>query len=337
MKILIITDAWSPQVNGVVTTYKNLINSLTLKGHEVDVVHPYLPEFKRNSLRFYPEIEYVKNIFQIKKTLAKKIDKNTLVHIATEGPLGLFSKFFCKRNNISYTTCFHSLFPEFIEKRWGIPSFISYFYFRWFHNNSRKILVPTKEIKRHLENKKFKKNKISVWTRGVDFTLFSPKMRKNNTEKYILCVSRVSKEKGLDDFCQLNYPKKILVGDGPYLSELKQKYPDVIYLGKKIGKELSEIYANAEVFVFPSKSDTFGVVILESIASGTPVAAYPEPGPIEVIENNINGCVHNNLQEALKFAEKCERNFVYESSRKWTWDNSANQFINSIETFKKIV
>ena len=337
MKILIITDAWHPQVNGVVNTYNSILPFIEGEGHTYDVIHPYLQDFKRKTLSFYPEIQYVVNFSKIKEVLKEKIDSATFVHIATEGPLGFFARRYCVKRNLPFTTCFHSLFPEFIQKRWRIPTFLTYFYFRWFHKNSRLLFVPTNGIKEHLKKKGFDVNRIQIWTRGVDSSLFSFFKRNLNNEDYALCVSRISKEKGLDDFCKLNHPRKIVVGDGPYLEKLKEKYPDVIFLGKKVGEELASLYANAEVFVFPSKSDTFGIVILEAISSGTPVAAYRQPGPLEVIQNGVNGYVSDNLQLALEEAIECDRYDTYLSSGKWTWVSSAKQFIVSIEKISKTI
>lgn len=335
MKILIITDAWHPQVNGVVNTYNSILPFIEGEGHTYDVIHPYLQGFKRKILSFYPEIEYVINFSKIKEILKEKIDSNTFVHIATEGPLGFFARRYCIKKKLPFTTCFHSLFPEFIQKRWGIPSFFSYFYFRWFHRHSKIIFVPTKGIREHLIRKGFDESRIQIWTRGVNSELFSYFKRNLYTEDYALCVSRISKEKGLDDFCRLEHSKKIVVGDGPYLNKLKEKYPDVIFLGKKIGEELAQIYANAQVFVFPSKTDTFGIVLLEAISSGTPIAAYPQPGPLEVVENGINGYMSDNLQLALEEAIDCDRYDTYLSSGKWSWIQSAKQFIHAIEKVNK--
>jgi glycosyltransferase involved in cell wall biosynthesis len=183
-------------------------------------------------------------------------------------------------------------------------------------------------MKEHLENKNIQN--VRVWTRGVDSDIFNPKLRdKKMDSPYILCVSRVSKEKGLDDFCKLNYNRKVLIGDGPYLDELRQKYPDVEFLGKKEGRTLAKWYANAEVFVFPSKSDTFGIVILEAIACGTPVASYEEPGPKEVLIEK-NGCMSDDLNYSLLHALTMNRDEVYESSKNWSWKTATKQFIEAI-------
>jgi glycosyltransferase involved in cell wall biosynthesis len=328
MTINIITDAWEPQVNGVVRTYQNTIKELTKQGIRVNVIHPYSFDFKTTPLIGYPEIEIVINPWAIEHALDFMIASKYKIHIATEGPLGLYTRNYLENKHYGYTTSFHTLFPEFIEKRFKIPSSFSYPYFKWFHKGAKSVLVPTVEMKTYLETKGIKNTK--VWTRGVDSEVFNPKHRDEKIDRpYILCVSRVSKEKGLDDFCKLNYTRKVLIGDGPYLEELKQKYKDVEFLGKKEGRTLAKWYANADAFVFPSKSDTFGIVILESIACGTPVASYEQPGPKEVL-NNKNGCMSDDLQMNLVMCLTLDRKEVYETSKQWTWKNATKQFLEAI-------
>ena len=327
-KILIITDAWEPQVNGVVRTYQNTIKELHKLGHEVQVIHPYCDGFKRVKLPAYPEIELVKNPWIVKQKILDALLDGWKIHIATEGTLGIYARFILRKDE--FTTCYHTQFPEFIESRTKIPAWVFYPFYRWFHNSARSMMVPTKPMAEFLQQKGF--TSVSIWTRGVDPELFNPK-RKTKTEDqpYILCVSRVSHEKGLDDFCKLNYPRKVLIGDGPYLETLKKRYPTVEFPGKKEGIELAEWYANAEAFVFPSKTDTFGIVILESLASGTPVASYWEPGPIETIELMYNGMMSDNLEHAVKVTtELVKRDDVVESSKKWTWEGATKAFLENI-------
>jgi glycosyltransferase involved in cell wall biosynthesis len=324
LKIAIITDAWEPQVNGVVRTYQNTIKNIG----DVFLIHPYIEGLKRKPLFFYKEIEIVINPWKIKEKLDFLVSNNYKIHIATEGPLGFYSRNFLNKKGYKYTSSFHTLFPEFIEKIIKIPSKLTYPFFRWFHKKSKYVLVPTQDMKNYLESKGF--NNLKLWSRGVDSEIFNPK-RKSGNESYIICVSRVSKEKGLDDFCKLRYNKKVLIGDGPYLNELRKKYPDVVMLGKKEGIELAEWVANADVFVFPSKTDTFGIVILESISCGTPVAAYEQPGPKEVIINGINGQYGENLQQNLQICLSLNRENVYNSSKNWTWKRATKQFIEALK------
>jgi len=324
MKIAIITDAWEPQVNGVVRTYQNTIKNIG----NVEVIHPYCPGFKTIALPNYPEIEVVYNPWKMKRKLWLLMYENYSIHIATEGPLGLYAKRILVKNNYSFTTSFHTLFPEFIEKQFNIPAKLIYPYFRWFHKKSKNILVPTIGMKVKLEKLGF--NRLKVWTRGVDFKIFNPK-RREETTPYIVCVSRISKEKGLDDFCKLKYNRKVLIGDGPYYEELRQKYPDVEMIGKREGPDLAKWIASADVFVFPSKTDTFGIVILEALACGTPVAAYDEPGPRETIQNGINGYYGEDLSLNVVMSLTLNRGDIYNSSRNWTWERSTKQFLEALK------
>jgi glycosyltransferase involved in cell wall biosynthesis len=328
-KICIVTDAWEPQVNGVVRTYQNICKQLNELNIEHIVLNPNLQGFKTIPMPGYNEISLVINPWKLFAFLDKYMKNGYVFHIATEGPLGLFARIFCQKNGLTYTTSFHTLFPEFIKAQHKIPTFLTYPYFRWFHKKSVCVMVPTKNMLLKLTGEKF--SNLKLWTRGVDSKIFHPNYSQlKDKQPYLLCVSRISKEKGLDDFCKLNYPRKVLIGDGPYLQKLKQKYDDVEFLGKKEGKELATWFANAEAFVFPSKTDTFGIVLLESISCGTPFIAYDEPGPKEVIEEKINGIIVDDLQKGIDIIATFDREKVYNSSIKWTWQKSAKQFLENI-------
>lgn len=327
MKINIVTDAWEPQINGVVRTYQNTIKEITKLHLSVKVINPYSLNFKIKPLIGYKEIEVVLNPWLMKRALDNAIASKEKIHIATEGPLGLYARWYLEKRKYNYTTSFHTLFPEFIEKRFGISALLLYPYFKWFHKRSKAVFVPTLGMKTFLENKGIKN--IKVWTRGVNQEIFNPNYREGKEKPYIICVSRVSKEKGLDDFCKLDYTRKIIVGDGPYLNELKRKYPEVEFIGKKEGRDLAYWFANAEAFVFPSKSDTFGIVLLEAIACGTPVLAYDQPGPREVLTPD-NGIITDNLQADLNSCVRLDRNKVYETSKRWSWKNATAQFLEAI-------
>ena len=285
--------------------------------------------WKTIKLPFYKEIELMLNPQIYRNYILGRANFGDKIHIATEGPLGLYAKRILDEEGFSYTTSFHTKFPDYIQNMFKIPKKLSYRYFKYFHKKSKKILVPTRSIKDELENYGF--SNMQLWTRGVDSNYFNYKKR-GNTEKCVLCVSRASREKGLDDFCSLNTStyKKILIGDGPYLNTLRKKYKDVLFLGKKENYELGEFYANADLFVFPSKTDTFGIVLLESIACGTPLLTYYEPGPKEVIEQGVNGIMTDNLQKDFNNAISLDRKKVYESSKKWTWEKCTSMFLNSL-------
>lgn len=327
-KILIVSDAWN-QINGVVTTLQNLVKELKDRGYEVRLFS-HETCVKKFSMPFYSEIT-----LGIPK--ADQIDRNIrwadAVHIATpEGTVGFKFLRYCVKNKIPFTTGYHTKWPEFISARIPFPQFITYSYMRWLHKHSKAILVPTESAATDLRIKGFKN--LQVWTRGVDRTLFNEKHRSkkiNHKRPLMVCVSRVSKEKGLDDFCGLEWGEphtKMLVGDGPYLESLKQKYPSVVFTGALRGETLAKAYADADVFVFPSRTDTFGVVMIESMACGTPVAAYPVTGPVDVIEPGSTGSMNNNLAKSVETALTIPRETVVESSSHWTWSKCASQFIN---------
>jgi glycosyltransferase involved in cell wall biosynthesis len=250
------------------------------------------------------------------------------IHIATpEAPLGISFSAACKSLGLNYSTSCHTKFPEFVTAKYPLISTeLGWKYMRWCYKGSDKIITTTDTMVEELKQHGFDQD-IYPWSRGVDRSIFYPEIQEEG-QHILLCVSRVSEEKGLDDFCSLQIPNtvKILVGDGPYLKKLKERYTDIQFVGKKHGKELGDYYRSASVFVFPSKSDTFGVVNIEALACGTPVAAYPVTGPKDIIENGINGFLNENLEYAVLEALKLNRDSVYESSLKWTWETSYKQF-----------
>ncbi len=331
-KLLLVTDTTSKQTNGVVRTLSKTIEILSKK-FEVHVINP--ERFKTVSLPFYKEIDVSLNVWNIGKMI-EEINPD-YIHIATEGPVGLFAKLYCDRKGYNYTTSYHSMFPEFIHDMFKIPLKFTYPYFKWFHSKSKNILVPTNKIKELLEEKGF--NNLVVWKRGVDRRVFNSTHRyraDNPNFKIILCVSRVSKEKGLDDFCQIPVPDgyyKVLVGDGPYLKELIEKYRSeaVVFVGKQTGKELSERYANADVFIFPSKNDTFGLTQLEAIASGTPVLAYKGTVSDEIIREGKSGFLVDEFDiESIEKALSLSRKYVEDESYNWTWKKCTEIFKNNL-------
>jgi glycosyltransferase involved in cell wall biosynthesis len=328
-KILLITDAWKPQVNGVVTTLHNLVIEAKKQGDTMYVYHPGRCTF-RFSLPGYSEIKIgIPNPLRIRKLLKKNSWDS--IHIATpEGPIGFYFASICRKLNIPFSTSCHTKFPELINARlpwfkiiWGWK------FMRYVYRNSTCILTTTPSMVQELKDNGFTQD-IRPWTRGVDRAKFYPDYSINNDELVLLCVSRVSHEKGLDDFCSLEISnsKKILVGDGPYLDSLKKTYTDVEFVGKKLGKELADYYRKADIFVFPSKSDTFGVVMLEAMASGLPIAAYPVTGPIDVIEQGITGYTSNNLTDAVYNCMSMDKDIIYCRSSIWSWSDCYKQFKN---------
>lgn len=291
--------------------------------------------FKTIQFPFYKEIDFVVNPWMVEKYIENF--KPDAIHIATEFGLGFFSAKYCIKNNIPYTSSYHTNWPSYIKSVFSeFPEEPIYSYLKYIHNNSKKILVTNQNMKEHLEKHGF--NNLLVWSRGVNRDIFNIGRRKklNYKRPIYLNVGRISIEKNLEDFLDLNLEgTKIVVGDGPLLQKLKNKYKNnnnVVFLGAKKGTELAELYASSDVFVFPSKTDTFGMVLIEALSCGIPVAAYPVTGPNEIVVNGVNGYLNNDLASAclkcLDLSEKREQ--IFKSSEKWSWENTADIFINSL-------
>ena len=275
LRICIVTDAWHPQVNGVVRTLDSLRKELKAMGHQVYMLTPKM--FKTIPCPTYPEIRLAWNTIGRLPAIMKRWDVDA-VHIATEGPLGWAARRWCLKHNQPFTTAYHTAFPEYIAARTIFSENLFYPLFRKFHAPSAGVLVATPTVRQLLRDKGFKS--IIPWTRGVDTELFRPHSAQEDSETPVqLYVGRVAVEKNIEAFLACTTPgKKVVVGDGPAIEKLKLQYPDVEFLGAKFGEDLAAAYAAADVFVFPSKTDTFGLVMIEALASGTPVAAYPVQG-----------------------------------------------------------
>lgn len=328
VKILIVTDNLPEQINGVVTTYKNIEACALLDGHTVDYIHP-----GRFSYVDCPKYNEVK--LAIPSKMGQKIEEigPDYIHVATEGPLGLWAGVYLTKRGIRYNTAYHTRFPEGLKKLIGIPESWTWRYVHWFHKHSGKILTTTESMVQELREHGFTGD-IVPWTRGVDREIFSPDLRGETVagRPILVCVSRVSREKNLEAFFDLDYPgaTKIMVGDGPMLEEYQQRYPDVIFTGFKTGRDLAEYYANADVFVFPSRWETFGIVMIEAMACGTPVAAYPTTGPLDVIDEGITGCMHEDLRTAVDRCLALDRQQVEQGSRRWNWQRAWEIFRDNL-------
>jgi glycosyltransferase involved in cell wall biosynthesis len=328
MKIILATDAWEPQINGVARTLKNTEKELVKMGHEVNVLQPEM--FKTINC---PYSKDVKLGFVSQKYLKDFIKNPCAVHIATEGTIGLATRIFCKRNNIPFTTAYHTKYPEYVKKYAHIPLFATRAYMRWFHNSSSSVMATTEQLANHIKEMGIN-SPIKIWGRGVDDTLFYQRRKNILFEKPVgMYVGRISKEKSIEDFLELPLNIiKIVVGDGPELKRLESNYPDVIFTGPLVGEELASMYCNADVFVFPSKTDTFGLVVLEALASGVPVACYPVKGPGEIISKGENiGCASWDLKKAFTKAltNKNEKACV-EFAKKYSWKNCTQQFYENL-------
>ncbi len=326
-KIILITDAWHPQVNGVVTTYANLLSHLP-ENYSVTVIHPGM--FRTLSAPFYPEISLsLCSKKKMKRILQDEgMNDSMIVHIATEGPLGLQAKRVLDRLGKAYTTAYHTKFPEFIEKITGIPLKYTKWYFDWFHKRSKFVMVSSESNRKELGY-----SHARVLGKGCD-RHFAFQDRTRRDVITLLFVGRVSKEKNIEAFCQLelagHQTRKIVVGDGPEKARLAAKYPKIDFVGYKFGAELASYYQNADVMIFPSKTDTFGLVVLEAMACGTPVAAYPVTGPIDQIIEGINGSTNSDLEIATLQCLSLDRKQVAQTVQDVTWANSARQFVTHL-------
>ncbi|OYX49510.1 MAG: alpha-mannosyltransferase [Alphaproteobacteria bacterium 32-64-14] len=335
MRIMLVTDAWDPQVNGVVRTMKRVITECEALGHTWDIVSPN--GFKTIPLPTYSEIKLA---FGAKKVIEERFleFKPDAVHIATEGPLGWAARAVCLRHKFPYTTAYHTRFPEYISARFFfLPTWMGYMYVREFHKYSGRVMVATASMRDELAAQRFKN--IIPWSRGVDTDLFHPSKRKDDRGPFKgmkqpiwLNVGRVAVEKNISAFLDtLLEGTKVVVGDGPQLEALREKHKDVHFLGVKQGEELAACFANADCFVFPSLTDTFGLVILEAMAAGTPVAGFNVPGPSDLIPGTGAGAVNDDLATACREALACSREVSRTYAETYSWRACAEQFINNLE------
>jgi glycosyltransferase involved in cell wall biosynthesis len=324
--ILIVTDNLHDQINGVVTTYKNIEACAVLDGYHVVYLTP-------GDFRYFDCPKYNEVKIALTRQMGKKIKEigADYYHVATEGPLGLSARKYFSKHHISYSTAYHSKFPEGLKKLFGIPEKFTWGFVRWFHKKSAVVLTTTDTMVKELKEHGFRGN-IIPWTRGVDRSIFYPSQHNNTSGLTLVCVSRVSKEKNLEEFFELDYlgAHKIMVGDGPMLEEYKERYPNVEFVGAKRGQELGNYYRRADVFVFPSRWETFGLVMIEAMACGIPVAAYPCQGPLDVVDEGVTGCLNEDLKQAVKDALMLDRQRVYEGSRRWTWEKAWEIFKNNL-------
>jgi len=332
MRILIVTDAWMPQVNGVVRTLQAVRGELEKIGHQVSLISPDL--FRSLPCPTYPEIRLaiVRRQAVGRRIAAAGADA---IHIATEGPLGLAARRWCIERGHPFTTAYHTQFPDYVAKRTGLPSGWFWRYIRWFHAPAHAVLVSTPTIARQLGAHGIARTRL--WGRGVDLDCFrpdaAPHPRLANLPRPVqLYVGRVAVEKNVEAFLENSHGgTKVVVGEGPAFQRLKQRYPGVSFLGALHGAELVGAYAVADVFVFPSRTDTFGLVMIEALACGTPVAAYPVPGPIDVLRNGV-GCMDPDLDWAIARALECSRLACAAYGRSFSWASSARQFAEALAT-----
>lgn len=328
MRILIVSDAWMPQVNGVVVTLRNTVACLKAAGHVADVIGP--DRFVGVPCPTYPEIRLAMVPARKLCRLADAFDADA-VHIATEGPLGMAARRYCLRKRLAFTTAFHTRLPEYVHVRTGLPLPWTYAWMRRFHAPSRAVMVPTDALHAELAARGF--GNLARWSRGVDTNLFrpGPRLDRGWNAPVFMYVGRVAVEKNLPAFLSLDLPgTKVVVGDGPERATLAQRFPDAVFTGAMFGEDLAAHYRSADVFVFPSRTDTFGLVLLEAMASGTPVAAYPVTGPIDVVAQRRSGCLDVDLRAAALAARHLDRHEVRRHAERFSWQRATDQFVSHL-------
>ena len=323
--LLIVTDAWYPQVNGVVRTIEKTVEELRGQGIRVDLITP--AEFRTVPMPGYGEIglSITTRFPVIRRIEALRPDA---IHIATEGPLGLIARNYCVRKKLPFSTAYHTQFPEYLRARSMFPLWASYGMMRWFHKPARVCLVGTPYLKASLVEHGF--TNVEIWPKGVDTALFDPVKRAPLPYQgpIFLYAGRVAVEKNLEAFLSLDLPgTKLVVGDGPALTHLKADYPEAVFLGARHGEDLARLFASADVFVFPSRTDTFGLVLLEALASGIPVAAFPVTGPIDVIGNAPVGVLSSDLHAAALAALELPHAPCRPYAANFSWAESASRFL----------
>jgi glycosyltransferase involved in cell wall biosynthesis len=346
VRIAIATDAWAPQVNGVVRTLEMTVKLLRTRGHEVAVISP--DQFRTVPCPGYGEIRLaVAPRFGLRKTLTEFAPD--IIHISTEGPIGWSTRRWCMTHDVPFTTAFHTRFPDYASVRTGLSPDFFWPVMRRFHAPSRAVLSATPRLSEELAERGIIHTR--PWTRGIDTGIFKPELTPhpaltNLPRPILLSVGRVAVEKNLESFLNTDVEgTKVVVGDGPALEELKARFPDAVFTGSLVGHELAQAYAAADVFVFPSKTDTFGLVMIEALACGVPVAGYPVPGPLDIIGKNgcgpydtlgiPVGAVADSLGEAIHVALRCDKIAAAEYGARFTWDNAADQFIAALDSARE--
>jgi glycosyltransferase involved in cell wall biosynthesis len=332
MRILIATDAFRPQVNGVVRSLESLAKCAPEFGATIDFLSPQ--GFPTIPLPTYGEIRLA---LAGQNAVARHIAQNPLdhIHIATEGPVGLAARRYCLNRGVPFTTSYHTRFPEYIAARTPIPEWLTYSLLRRFHNASAGTMVSTPTLARELGGRGFKR--LMQWSRGVDHVAFNPSKRVawDLPKPIFLYAGRLAPEKNLEGFLALDLPgSKVIVGDGPSRRALSKAFPDAHFLGVRKGDDLCSLYASADVFVFPSKTDTFGMVLLEALASGLPVAAFPVLGPLDVIGDSGAGVLDTDLRAACLAALDIPRDKARAHAETYTWAHATRQFLDNIAAAK---
>lgn len=332
MRIAIATDAWQPQINGVVRTLGHTADQLRQLGHDVLFITPQ--DFRTYPCPTYPSIRLA--LFP-KQGVKQRLDefRPQAVHIATEGPIGHAARAVCRDRSLPFTTSYHTQFPEYVRARVPLPICWSYAYLRRYHGAAARTMIATPTMQRMLHAQGFKN--LEIWARGVDSDAFQPgpKAFLSDVRPIFMYMGRVAIEKNIEAFLNLDLPgSKYVVGDGPDLAQLRRRYSDVRFTGQKVGRELTAHLAAADVFVFPSLTDTFGLVLLEAMACGVPVAAYPVAGPIDVVQAGKTGVLDHDLRKAVLCALKLDPADCVAYARQHSWRNWTERFVSLLEPFE---
>jgi glycosyltransferase involved in cell wall biosynthesis len=326
--IALVTDAWFPQMNGVVTTLSHLCAHVRPHGRRISVIHPGL--FASVPCPRYPEIRLS---CCGRRAVGRILDEQApdSIHVATEGPLGMAARAGCVRRGTPFTTSFHTQFALYLRRYAGVPAAWSYAWLRRFHGAAEVTLVPTESIRRELAERRFAN--LRVWTRGVDSELFRPRGKDflEGPRPIFMYVGRVAREKNIEEFLEAALPgTKYVVGDGPELPVLRRRHPAVRFVGRQRGEELARHYAAADVFVFPSRTDTFGVVLLEALACGVPVAAHPVPGPVDIVRPGVSGVLDEDLARAALAALDLDPADCRAAALEFSWERCAEIFLETL-------
>ncbi len=333
MRIALISDAWHPQINGVVTTLANICRELQQSGHTVEMITP--DRFRSWPCPGYPDVRLAFICGPWLRSILKAFNPDA-IHLATEGPVGYAGRLYCRQMGFNYTSSFHSHFAEYLKLRVGMPLAVSEAYMRWFHCRSERVMVATDSLEAALVSKGYQR--LVRWSRGIDTELFRPQKKAfiEDQRPIFMFTGRVAIEKNVESFLKLDLPgTAYVVGDGPLREELENKYPRVRFVGYQQGEALARYIAAADVLVFPSLTDTFGLVMLEALACGVPVAAYPVAGPNDVIVDPMVGVLDSDLKRAALKALSLNPQDCRRFALQFTWQQSARQFVSNLTAMER--
>ncbi len=337
MRIALASDAWTPQTNGVVTTLRATAQTLAQMGHEVRVISPQgvrsiaCPSYPEIRLAVLPGAHVARQLRDFRPHA---------IHVATEGPVGLAVRSFCRARGVPFTTSYHTRYPEYLRARWPIPLAASYAWLRGFHGAAARTFISSASLETELSRRGFQH--LHLWRRGVDLKRFrnlAPHPELAGLPRPIVaCVGRLAIEKNLHAFLGLSVPgTKVIIGDGPQRAALAQRYPQALFTGYRFGDELASLLAGADVLAFPSLTDTFGLVMIEALACGVPVAAFPVPGPIDVIEQGVTGVLHKDLAVGITSALRLNRDVCTRRAAGFSWEAATAQFLAGIAPIPRAV